>query len=61
MNNPDVVIVLAAGEGTRMKSSTSKVLHPIAGRSILGHVLAAVEPLGAQELRVVIGDRRAHV
>ena len=61
MNNPDVVIVLAAGEGTRMKSSTSKVLHPIAGRSILGHVLAAVEPLGAQELRVVIGAHKDSV
>ena len=55
MKNPDVVIVLAAGEGTRMKSSISKVLHPIAGRTILGHVLEAVKPLSAKELRVVIG------
>lgn len=61
MNNPAVVIVLAAGEGTRMKSSTSKVLHPIAGRSVLGHVLEAVKPLGPQELRVVIGAHKEAV
>ena len=61
MNNPDVVIVLAAGEGTRMKSSISKVLHPIAGRSILGHVLEAVRPLSAKELRVVIGAHKESV
>ncbi|HEY0646012.1 MAG TPA: NTP transferase domain-containing protein, partial [Nocardioides sp.] len=35
------VIVLAAGGGTRMKSKTMKVLHPIAGRSMIGHVLTA--------------------
>ncbi len=35
-------IVLAAGEGTRMKSATPKVLHELCGRSMLGHVLAAV-------------------
>lgn len=61
----DLVIVLAAGEGTRMKSSTPKVLHNIAGRSIIDHVLGAVEPLGAKELRVVVGSARevveAHV
>jgi len=61
VNNPDVVIVLAAGEGTRMKSSISKVLHPIAGRSILGHVLEAVRPLAAKELRVVIGAHKESV
>ena len=61
MNNPDVVIVLAAGEGTRMKSSISKVLHPIAGRTILGHVLEAVKPLQAKELRVVIGAHKEAV
>ena len=61
MNNPDVVIVLAAGEGTRMKSSISKVLHPIAGRTVLGHVLEAVRPLEAKELRVVIGAHKDSV
>ena len=41
------VIVLAAGGGTRMKSKTMKVLHPIAGRSMIGHVLAAAAGDGA--------------
>ncbi|MEY3149493.1 MAG: bifunctional UDP-N-acetylglucosamine diphosphorylase/glucosamine-phosphate N-acetyltransferase, partial [Actinomycetota bacterium] len=41
----DLAIVLAAGEGTRMKSSRAKVLHEIAGRSLLGHVLHALSPL----------------
>ncbi len=58
MKNPDVVIVLAAGEGTRMKSATPKVLHPIAGRSILGHVMAAIAPVTGGELRVVVGAHR---
>jgi len=51
----DLVIVLAAGDGKRMKSSTPKVLHQIAGRSILAHVLSATSKLEAGELRVVIG------
>ena len=58
MKNPEVVIVLAAGEGTRMKSAIPKVLHPIAGRTILGHVLAAATPLVGGELRVVIGAHK---
>ena len=41
------VVVLAAGQGTRMRSTTPKVLHTLGGRSLLGHVLAAAEPLGA--------------
>jgi bifunctional UDP-N-acetylglucosamine pyrophosphorylase/glucosamine-1-phosphate N-acetyltransferase len=57
----DIAIVLAAGEGTRMKSSTSKVLHTIAGRSILGHVLAALAPLAPKDLRVVVGSQRESV
>jgi bifunctional UDP-N-acetylglucosamine pyrophosphorylase/glucosamine-1-phosphate N-acetyltransferase len=55
------VIVLAAGEGTRMKSTTPKVLHSIAGRSLLGHVLFAVEGLSPQEVRVVVGAGREEV
>ena len=58
MNKLELVIVLAAGEGTRMKSSIAKVLHPIAGRTIVGHVLEAVKPLAAKELRVVIGAHK---
>ncbi len=53
------VVVLAAGEGTRMKSPTQpKVLHGFAGRSLLGHVLAATDGLSAQHTVVVIGHRR---
>ena len=55
------VIVLAAGEGTRMKSSKAKVLHSIAGRSLLGHVLHAVKQLDAEEIRIVVGSGREQV
>jgi bifunctional UDP-N-acetylglucosamine pyrophosphorylase/glucosamine-1-phosphate N-acetyltransferase len=48
-------IVLAAGEGTRMRSRIPKVLHPLAGRSMLGHVLAAVAEAGADRTAVVVG------
>ena len=58
---PRAVVILAAGEGTRMKSSTPKVLHEIAGRSLLGHVLAAVEPLAAAHVVVVVGHGREQV
>jgi bifunctional UDP-N-acetylglucosamine pyrophosphorylase/glucosamine-1-phosphate N-acetyltransferase len=61
-SQPLTVIILAAGEGTRMKSAAlPKVLHGFAGRSMLGHVLAAVEPLAATRTAVVIGHRRAEV
>jgi bifunctional UDP-N-acetylglucosamine pyrophosphorylase / glucosamine-1-phosphate N-acetyltransferase len=55
------VIVLAAGEGTRMKSATAKVLHGFAGRSLVGHVLAAVAPLDAARTLVVVGHARDEV
>jgi bifunctional UDP-N-acetylglucosamine pyrophosphorylase/glucosamine-1-phosphate N-acetyltransferase len=48
------VIVLAAGEGTRMRSSTPKVLHEIAGLPMLGHALATATALGAQKVIPVI-------
>jgi bifunctional UDP-N-acetylglucosamine pyrophosphorylase / glucosamine-1-phosphate N-acetyltransferase len=51
------VIVLAAGEGKRMKSDLPKVLHPLLGRSLVGHVLAAAEPLAADRVTVVVGHR----
>ena len=51
-------IVLAAGEGTRMKSSTPKVLHEICGRTMLGHLLEAVRGIGPDRLAVVIGAGR---
>ena len=50
-----LVIVLAAGEGTRMRSARPKVLHTVAGRSLLGHVLAAVAKFGASATAIVIG------
>src|SRR5690242_17897620 len=49
------VIVLAAGEGKRMKSALPKVLHPILGRTLLGHVLTAAAPLAAERTIVVVG------
>ena len=55
------VIVLAAGEGTRMKSATPKVLHSVAGRSLLGHVLHAVHQLSPNEVRIVVGSGREAV
>jgi bifunctional UDP-N-acetylglucosamine pyrophosphorylase/glucosamine-1-phosphate N-acetyltransferase len=57
----ETVVILAAGEGTRMKSQTPKVLHSIAGRSLLGHVLAACESLNPKHLRVVVGSGREKV
>ncbi|HVH82490.1 MAG TPA: bifunctional UDP-N-acetylglucosamine diphosphorylase/glucosamine-1-phosphate N-acetyltransferase GlmU, partial [Stellaceae bacterium] len=48
-------IVLAAGEGTRMRSALPKVMHEIAGRPMITHVLAALEPLRAAETVVVLG------
>ena len=58
---PGAVVILAAGEGTRMKSETPKVLHRIGGRSLLGHVLAAVAPLHPRRTLVVIGHGREAV
>jgi bifunctional UDP-N-acetylglucosamine pyrophosphorylase/glucosamine-1-phosphate N-acetyltransferase len=55
MTAPRTVLVLAAGEGKRMKSALPKVLHPLLGRSLLGHVLAAAGPLGAARTLVVVG------
>ena len=55
------VVVLAAGQGTRMRSSTPKVLHTLGGRSLLGHVLAAAEPLQAAATVVVVGSGREAV
>jgi bifunctional UDP-N-acetylglucosamine pyrophosphorylase / glucosamine-1-phosphate N-acetyltransferase len=58
---PAAVVVLAAGEGTRMRSSTPKVLHEVGGRSLLGHVLAAAQVLDAEHLLVVVGHGRDQV
>jgi len=49
------VVILAAGKGTRMRSALPKVLHPLAGRPLLRHVLDAAEALGAARIGVVFG------
>src|SRR3974377_396473 len=58
---PVAVIVLAAGEGTRMKSRIPKVLHSLCGRSMLGHALAAAGDLDPQRMVVVVGHDRDQV
>jgi len=58
---PAAVIVLAAGQGRRMKSATPKVLHTMCGRTLLGHVLATIEPLQPERLLVVLGHERPAV
>ncbi len=55
MASPLLTIVLAAGMGTRMRSDTPKVLHQIAGRSMLGHVLDRVQELSPERQALVIG------
>ena len=55
MSAPLHCIVLAAGQGTRMKSSLPKVLHPVGGKPMLGHVLDAVHAAGASACHVVHG------
>ncbi|QPQ55230.1 bifunctional UDP-N-acetylglucosamine diphosphorylase/glucosamine-1-phosphate N-acetyltransferase GlmU [Allosphingosinicella flava] len=63
MPNPRAVaaIVLAAGKGTRMKSDLHKVLHPIAGRPMLEHLLASVDTLSPAHTVVVVGSGREQV
>ena len=58
---PAAVVVLAAGEGTRMRSRTPKVLHAIAGRTMLGHVVATARALDPEHLLVVVGHAREQV
>ncbi|HZV17138.1 MAG TPA: bifunctional UDP-N-acetylglucosamine diphosphorylase/glucosamine-1-phosphate N-acetyltransferase GlmU [Sphingobium sp.] len=61
VTSPLAVIVLAAGQGTRMKSSLHKVLHPIAGRPMLLHLLGAVAELAPDRQVVVVGAGREQV
>jgi bifunctional UDP-N-acetylglucosamine pyrophosphorylase/glucosamine-1-phosphate N-acetyltransferase len=58
---PFAAVILAAGKGTRMKSDLHKVLHPIAGRPMLLHLLAEVDRLGPAAKVVVVGSERAQV
>ncbi len=52
------VVILAAGQGTRMRSDTHKVLHPIAGKPMLLHLLSTVQAMGAERRVVVVGKGR---
>ena len=61
MSTPSLVLVLAAGEGTRMRSKLPKVLHPILGRPILGHVVNAAWQLEPKNILVVTGSGREQV
>ena len=62
MPNPDLaVIVLAAGKGTRLKSSLAKVLHRAGGRTLVEHIVRACEPLKARETVVVVGHQAEQV
>ncbi|MBI3703686.1 MAG: bifunctional UDP-N-acetylglucosamine diphosphorylase/glucosamine-1-phosphate N-acetyltransferase GlmU [Rhizobiales bacterium] len=56
-----LAIVLAAGEGTRMRSALPKVLHPLGGRPLLEHVLTAAKLAGGAEIAVVVGPDHAAV
>src|SRR5699024_6140426 len=58
---PAAVIILAAGQGTRMKSATPKVLHSIGGRSLLGHVMHTAAGLDPQRIAVVVRHERDQV
>jgi bifunctional UDP-N-acetylglucosamine pyrophosphorylase/glucosamine-1-phosphate N-acetyltransferase len=61
LTGPAAVIILAAGEGTRMKNHTPKVLNEVCGRTMLGHVVAAVRELAPERLIVVTGHGRDQV
>lgn len=55
MKNPWTVIILAAGKGTRMNSGLPKVLHPVAGRPMISHVIGACHKAGMNDIRLVAG------
>ncbi|MEZ5710715.1 MAG: bifunctional UDP-N-acetylglucosamine diphosphorylase/glucosamine-1-phosphate N-acetyltransferase GlmU [Blastomonas sp.] len=58
---PLAAVILAAGQGTRMKSALHKVLHPIAGKPMLHHLLDKVAGLGAEKIVIVAGARREQI
>lgn len=55
MSRTCLAVILAAGDSTRMKSSISKVLHPVAGRPMIAHVTAAVLAAGIDDVALVVG------
>ena len=58
---PLAIVILAAGKGTRMKSDLHKVLHPIAGRPMLMHLLGSLDALGPERRVIVAGDRAEQI
>src|SRR5271165_627402 len=60
-NNDLAIVILAAGKGTRLKSSLAKVLHPAGGRSLVEQVLRSCAPLKARKTIVVVGHQADRV
>ena len=60
-DRPLAAIILAAGQGTRMKSEKHKVLHPIAGKPMLHHLLDTVDSIGVERTVVIVGARREQI
>ena len=60
-NNDIAIVILAAGKGTRLKSSLAKVLHRAGGRTLVEHIVRACEPLKARETVVVVGHQAEQV
>src|SRR5712671_4140928 len=60
-NNDLAIVVLAAGKGTRLKSSLAKVLHRAGGRSLIEHVVRSCQPLRAREIIAVVGHQAEEV
>ena len=58
---PTTILILAAGEGTRMRSALPKVLHRVGGRTLIGHVVEAAKASGASRLSAVVGPEREDV
>ncbi len=58
---PAAVIILAAGEGTRMRAHTPKMLNEVCGRTMLGHVVAAAREIAPSRLIIVVSDARGQV
>src|SRR5713226_9761972 len=56
-----VVVILAAGKGTRLKSDLAKVLHRAGGRSLVEHVVRACRPRGAKAILAVVGHQAEDV
>lgn len=52
------IVILAAGQGTRMKSQHPKVLHPLGGKPLLGHVIETARNIKPEKIIVVYGLRR---